>query len=121
MLSDLKRFYVENFDGPFRDITGSIEYLKDTETDVFFTISREGKEIERFRQWSKHKGIPFYYVFVARGYSGSVYGNDSDDKVLEDATPDIVIHNDKSLELFHNTVIGMINDILAEEPKKIYK
>lgn len=111
MLSDLKDFSTAHFDGPFKRIT---RMVKEFDGDFFFTMSREGHEIERFRSWSEQNGIPFKYILVERGNERIKYGNHADDDVLAGAIPDITIYNNDGLLDLQMKVRHIMDEILYE-------
>jgi hypothetical protein len=122
MLSDLKKFYVEHFDGPFRDLTADILWGKRAKLKLFFTFSREGEEIYRIKNWCNENDIPFYYIFVIRGKSGVDYGNDSDNNVYNNSpTPDYICYNHWPTVEDYKKEILMVTKELLESMVKEYK
>ena len=120
MLSDLKKFYVEHFDGPFRDLINDIKWAKNTNLDLFFTFSREGSEIERIKMWCKEEGIPFFYIFVIRDEDGIDYGNDSDNNVGDGPEPDYICHNKwHTVEDYKKEILMVIKELLDKYNQKV--
>ena len=97
MLSDLKQWYVEHLDGVFKDFTSEVQRVdKLMIFDIFFVVTREGKEINRFKEWLKENHYTNHYLFMSRG-AWRDFGNDSDNKVLEVVKPDIYLNNNGEL------------------------
>ena len=108
MLSDLKKWAVTYFDAPFIDLTNIILEREDAEdTDIFITVSREGEEIQRIRDWCDYQKFKFVYVFIDRQTERD-YGNSSDNNVLDGISPDIYINNDSSLHRFEKMVVDIL-------------
>jgi len=112
MLSDLKKWAVKYFDAPFSDLTNCILDMRDAgEIDIFITVSREGEEIQRIKNWCKYKRIRFVYVIIDR-QTGRDYGNSSDNNVLDGITPNIYINNDDSLQYFEKMVLECLKMLM---------
>jgi hypothetical protein len=120
MLSDLKKFYVEHFDGPFRDLTYEIKRKRVYDTQLFFTFSREGVEIKRIKSWCEEEGIPFYYIFVIRREGGADYGNDSDNNVCDDGpVPDYICYNKWDSLVDYKKEILMVTKELLDKYERV--
>jgi len=118
MLSDLKKFYVEHFDGPFRDLTADIIWAKNSK--LFFTFSREGEEIQRIKDWCEEEGIPFYYIFVMRKEGGADYGNESDNNVCDGPQPDYICYNKwDNLEDYKKEILMVTKELLDKYERQI--
>jgi len=115
MLSDLKKLYVEHFDGPFRDLTADIMWGKKAKLKLFFTFSREGKEIQRIKDWCRDEEIPFYYIFVMRKEGGADYGNDSDNNVCDGPQPNYICYNHwDTIEYYKKEILKVTKELLEK-------
>jgi len=113
MLSDLKKFYIEHFDGPFKDLTNDIEWCKNGGTRLFFTFSREGSEIQRIKDWCEENDIPFFYIFVTRKNEWVDYGNDSDNNICYGPEPDYICHNNwETIKDYSKEILMVVKELL---------
>lgn len=119
MLSELKKFYIKYFDGPFRDLTWKIKWQRQNDTKVFFTFSREGAEIQRVKDWCISNEMPFYYIFVTGGDSKEKYGNASDDNVSDGPKPDYIIFNEwGNKDKYKGIILDTMKEIFKNTKKK---
>ena len=111
MLSDLKKWYVKYFDAPFKEIEKSVLESNSIGIDFAVTVSREGGEIKRFKEWGESVGIPTYYIFIRRDGTDRFYGNKSDDCVMDVIEPDIIVNNNGTLSDLQANSIKILTDI----------
>lgn len=117
MLAELKQWYIKYFDGVFNDFRQEVAWtISNTylPNDFFFVVSREGAEIKRIKDWCKDYGYKCVYVFIDRD-DGRDYGNNSDNNVLSDCKPDIILSNRGDLETFKEATYDLLSRIRAEK------
>jgi hypothetical protein len=115
MLSDLKKWYVDYFDGVYRDFTDTVlTYQRNTYYDFFFTVSREGKEIQRIRDWCVDYSIRCNYIFMDRDTKRD-FGNDSDNNIDEDSIPNIYFNNKGDLDDLRTRTNDLLSDIIENK------
>lgn len=95
LLADLKEVAVRYNDLPFLYLCKEYERFLDSEDQILFVHIREGKEIDKFKNWISGA---CYTLLVTRGRGEEVrWGNVSDDDV-EKYDYDWIYENNKSLE-----------------------
>jgi len=117
MLVDFKKLWVKYLDGPYKDaITNIWKQEKDKYTEVFFTVSREGDEIKRIKNYCDHSEIGFYYIFMSRKDNGHQYGTESDDSPMKGCLPDIIFKNDtNNITDLHRQAKDTMHDIIQNK------
>lgn len=112
MLSALKDFYVEWFDGTFREIERLIDekYLEG-EDDFIFLHTREPVEIERVVNWCTENDKKCYSVFIDRPEIETVHGNHADANVTG-YKYDRYIINDGTLEDFKTLALDIFKQMM---------
>jgi dephospho-CoA kinase len=113
MLSELKKFYIKWFDGPFQDILKMINELKRySERKILFIHIREPEEIKRLQEYCKlDKSLNFCTILVKRpGLEETDNDNDSDNNI-NDFDYDYEIIN-RQLYKYKKDVLDLIKNIL---------
>jgi len=114
MLSELKKWYIEYFDGVFKDFVADVKWAGNVNRpDFFFVVSREGEEINRIKEWCKENDHKCVYVFMDRGTERN-FGNESDDNVLENATPNIYFGNNGDIDKLREDCLNVLNGIISD-------
>lgn len=116
MLSALKDFYGEWFDGPFQEIKSLVLQeltYGDVKVDFIFVHAREPEEIERVKVWCDSvEGVKCYTVFIKRDeVMGGMHNNHADAQV-EDYIYDCYLNNNLDLEHFENLSLDFFEDVL---------
>ena len=118
MLSALKDFYTEWFDGPFKEIVYCITYETTYnesnppagETQFIFLHIREPKEIQRVTSWCDDNDIQLHTVYIQSDKAEEqTHGNHADNNV-RNMIYDIYIHNNGSLDLFRMNTLSVLRD-----------
>lgn len=125
MLSALKDFHTEWFDGPFLEmvdlIEGYCEYnddlLKDDQYsslfDFVFIHSREPEEIKRVVEFCKLRDVECYTVFIMReDVDGIPHANHADANV-KNMIYNVYIGNNGTLEVFKDNVLTLLDSMMS--------
>lgn len=123
MLSALKDFYTEWFDGPYNECVKIInEEIIDDEgdrwADYIFMHVREPVEINRLIEYCSENNVECYAVFVERKDAETPYGNHAD-KDVKNLRYDCIIRNNGTKERFKENVLNFLNSIADGIYKKI--
>ncbi|MCK5019166.1 MAG: hypothetical protein KAS32_19045 [Candidatus Peribacteraceae bacterium] len=110
MLSDLKKWYVEHFDGPFREVKRWIGLSDDSQTRFLFVMSREGKEITRIMNHCLDIGVKCEYVMVDKMLARN-FGNDSDNDIHNGAIPTYHLMNTGTMKELEERSILFLNSL----------
>lgn len=92
-LADLKQLFTDYNDLPCRYLVREYEKFLESDAQVLFVHIREGKEIDKFRQYVD---IPCIALLIRRNSVRQQWGNESDDNV-EKYAYDYCYDNDKEL------------------------
>lgn len=115
MLSALKDFYVDWFDGTFKEIQEIVYFSKNEGEEHFIFIhAREPEEIGRVKEWCKEISLKCYTVFIERDVE-TEHGNHADADVNK-FSYDLYIDNNGSLELFREKVLDILDRMIDNEP-----
>lgn len=111
MLSALKDFYVEWFDGSFTEMVNLINESYDEAVDQFvFLHTREPDEIKRVLEWCAEKNKKCYSVFIDRQVE-TTHGNHADANVSM-FRYDIYIENNGSLGEFRKKSLDIFSKMV---------
>lgn len=111
MLSKLKDFYTEHFDGPLNEIKGTLLY---TPTNMLFTAMREPDEIERAVDWCYQAGIKCETYLIRGAREEREHGSHSDAEVLK-YDYDLHFENNGTEEEFKAEIQDYFNYRLKQE------
>jgi len=126
MLSALKEFYTEWFDGPFKEMIEVIckehniyarnRYLNrkinDAADFIIFHV-REPKEISRVKEWCNTHDIECYTICIVANDVETVHNNSADNDVMK-YKYDFTIYNNKrdgDIETFKNDIYAVLKTL----------
>lgn len=92
-LADLKQLFADYNDLPCKYLVSEYKKFLESEAEILFVHIREGKEIDKFRQYIE---IPCIALLIRRGGARRQWGNESDDNV-ENYNYDYCYGNDREL------------------------
>ncbi len=111
MLADFKDFYVNYFDGSFKDIIECINSVPES-TEFILVHTREPEEITRLSDWCKNNNYKFYSIFINRPVNKE-HGNHADANV-EEYVYDITVDNTGTLEEYKKKSLDVLRGIKEE-------
>jgi dephospho-CoA kinase len=115
MLSELKKFYIKWFDGPFQDVLKKIANIKgmNHEKCILFIHCREPEEIERLKDYCNFdKSLNFFSILVKRP-SHEIQDNKNDsDNNINNFDYDYEIINNGPIYVYKEKVLKLIEDVL---------
>jgi len=115
MLSALKDFYVEWFDGTFNEMTSLITYEYIVGVSQFvFMHTREPQEIARISQWCKDTGKKCFTLFVSRDEVSKDHGNHADSGV-SNYDYDVYIENNGTKEEFREKTLALLEKMVSNK------
>jgi len=117
MLSALKDFYVEWFDGTFNEITNLISSCQNTEVQFVFIHAREPEEIGRVKNWCRENKFRCYTVFIFRIGVSKEHGNHADANV-QDFSYDVYLNNCGTLEEFEEKSLAIFRRMIDNRISK---
>lgn len=113
-LADLKKTFVDYNDLPYKYLIKEYKKFLYTDSEILFVHIREGKEIEKFKQYVK---LPCVTLLIKRKSISQSWGNASDDNV-ENYKYDYIYHNNKTLTEAPDDFRRFLNKILVDTLKK---
>lgn len=113
-LADLKQLFVDYNDLPFKYLCDEYDVFMKSKAEIMFVHIREGKEIQKFKEWVK---TPCITLLVERSKVGKInWGNASDDNV-NNYKYDYIYQNNKKLSEAEKDFCEFLNEIL----KNVFK
>lgn len=109
-LADLKQLFAEYNDLPCKYLVREYEKFLESDKEILFVHIREGKEIDKFRQYV---GIPCIALLIRRSSVRQQWGNESDDNV-EKYVYDYCYDNDKELSEAETDFQQFLMEIMDE-------
>ena len=119
MLSALKDFYTNWFDGPFKEMINIIKYehIENDWADFIFFHIREPDEILRIEEWCEENAVEYYSLFIRRKSVEGEQSNHADSEV-ENHIYSCYLNNNGTLDEFRTLTFAFLDDLLDGKVKK---